>query len=144
MVQEREYEEREVLRQAQAKVREEEARKRILEAQEAEREAQEAEREEALREIERKRVAAEKRRQQRVAKKAREQEKITELPQPSAAQRKQGYTTPVYCSECGALIWRRKCEVKQREHFFCSRGHLSAWRKRNPQGVVQSQARNTG
>jgi len=138
MVQEREYEEREVLRQAQAKVREEEARKRILEAQEA----QEAEREEALREIERKRVAAEKRRQQRAAKKARE--KVTDLSQPSAAQRKQGYTTPVYCSECGALIWRRKCEVKQRKHFFCSRGHLSAWRKRNPQGVIRSQARSTG
>lgn len=123
--QQKEYETRE-------RAREEAARKRLKEAQEAEREA-------ARLEAERKRAEAEE--QRRLEE---EQRKIRELPQPTAAQRKQGYTCPVYCAECGAIVWRRKCEIGKREHFFCSREHQAEWRKRNPVGVIQQRARSTG
>ena len=143
--------------EAQEGERREQSRLRIEEAQRAEREAarKEAARRKAEAEAKRKAEAertriqaeAERKRLEEKAEEKRKQEeaaKVLDLPQPTAAQRKQGYTTPVHCAECGEIVWRRKCEVGKRDHFFCSRAHQSAWRKRNPVGVIRKGARSTG
>jgi len=145
--QRKEYEVQEVERREQARLRLEEAQKREREAALKEAARRKAEAEERRRlEAEQKRLE-EKRREEAAAEEKRRQEeaaKVLNLPQPTAAQRKQGYTTAVHCAECGEIVWRRKCEVGKREHFFCSRAHQAAWRKRNPVGAVRRGARSTG
>ncbi len=63
----------------------------------------------------------------------REAREAAAFPQPTKAEKRRAATTPVKCSVCGKVIFRRKKDAESRTAFFCSPAHQASWNQKQRQ-----------